>query len=78
MRVQLPDAGCTTIPAVTLTTTTDPVTLCAQALTPFEQVISLDLSSLLSANYIAIVTASRHPSNCLDQANQRIHNNSND
>ena len=33
----------------------DPQALCAQALTSFEQVISLDVSSLLPADYIVIV-----------------------
>ena len=62
LRGQLPDAGCTTIGDVTqvldgnifsivLTTTTDPLALCAQALTPFEQVISLDTSNLPPAPY---------------------------
>ena len=59
---QLPDAGCTTVVStnqvragnvlnVVLTTTTDPVALCAQALTPFEQTISLDVSGLAPAVY---------------------------
>lgn len=62
VRGQLPDAGCTTISSVnqvrndntinvTLTTTTDPLALCAQALTPFEQVVSLDISNLPPATY---------------------------
>ena len=62
IRGQLPDAGCTTLADVTqvrdgntfnlkLTTTTDPLALCAQALTSFEQVISLDTSDLESAPY---------------------------
>lgn len=63
VRGQLPDAGCTTISKVIqtrdgntfnieLTTTTDPLTLCAQALTPFEQVVPLDVTDLLSAPYV--------------------------
>ena len=63
IRGQLPDAGCTTISTVdqmregntfhiTLTTTTDPLALCAQALTPFEQVIRLDTSNLPPAPYV--------------------------
>ena len=59
---QLPDAGCTTVAStdqvragnvlnVVLTTTTDPVALCAQALTPFEQTVSLDVSGLAPAVY---------------------------
>jgi len=63
IRGQLPDADCTTISTVeqmregntfhiTLTTTTDPLTLCAQALTPFEQVIRLDTSNLPPAPYV--------------------------
>ena len=66
VRGQLPDAGCTTIGSVeqaregnvirvTLVTTTDPLALCAQALTPFEHVISLDVSSLLPGKYIVNV-----------------------
>jgi len=62
IRGQLPDAGCTTLADVsqardgntfniTLTTTTDPLALCAQALTPFEQVISLDTNDLEPAPY---------------------------
>lgn len=65
-RGQLPDAGCTTISGasqtrsgntitVKLTTKTDPVALCALALTPFEHVISLDVSSLIPAKYIVHV-----------------------
>ena len=66
VRGQLPDAGCTTISGVnqtrdgnsikvTLATTTDPVALCAQALTPFEQVVVLDISNLPPARYIVNV-----------------------
>jgi uncharacterized protein YraI len=62
VRGQLPDAGCTTISGinqtrdgntikVTLTTTIDPLALCAQALTPFEQVVALDVASLPPAEY---------------------------
>lgn len=62
VRGQLPDAGCTTISdinqtrdgntiKVTLTTTTDPLALCAQALTPFEQVVALDVANLPPAEY---------------------------
>ena len=62
IRGQLPDAGCTTIASVeqvragnafnvVLTTTTDPLALCAQALTPFEQIVSLDVSNLAPAQY---------------------------
>ena len=62
VRGQLPDAGCTTIFSVnqvrngdtitvTLTTTTDPVALCAQALTPFEQVVALEVSNLTPGQY---------------------------
>lgn len=65
-RGQLPDAGCTTISSVnqvrdgntirvTLSTTTDPLALCAQAHTPFEQVIALDLSNLPPARYMVNV-----------------------
>lgn len=63
IRGQLPDAGCTTISEATqtrdgntfnieLTTTTDPLALCAQALTPFEQVVLLDVTDLLPAPYV--------------------------
>lgn len=62
IRGQLPDAGCTTISEVTqtregntfnitLTTTTDPLALCAQVLTPFEQIVSLDVNDLPPAPY---------------------------
>ena len=62
IRGQLPDAGCTTIASVdqtfagdtftiTLTITTYPLALCAQALTPFEEVIPLDTDNLLPALY---------------------------
>lgn len=63
VRGQLPDAGCTTISSVnqvrdgntfkiTLTTTTDPLALCALALTPFEQMVSLDVGNLSPGKYI--------------------------
>jgi hypothetical protein len=63
VRGQLPDAGCTTIAAVNQTrdgntfhlvvmTTTDPLALCASALTPFEETILLDTSELPAAKYI--------------------------
>lgn len=66
VRGQLPDAGCTTISGVNqtrdgntikvnLTTTTDPVALCAQSLTPFEKVIPLDVSNLPAARYVVNV-----------------------
>jgi hypothetical protein len=65
-RGQLPDAGCTTIASVdqvrdgntfkiTLRTTTDPLALCAQALTPFEQVIPLDVRDLPPGEYVVNV-----------------------
>jgi uncharacterized protein YraI len=65
-RGQLPDAGCTTISGatqsrtgntfnITLSTRTDPLALCAQALTPFEYVIALDISSLLPGRYLVRV-----------------------
>lgn len=63
IRGQLSDAGCTTISTVTqtrdgstfnieLATTTDPLALCAQALTPFEQVVLLDVTDLPPAPYV--------------------------
>jgi uncharacterized protein YgiM (DUF1202 family) len=63
VRGQLPDSGCTTIASIdqvrdgntfrlTLTTTTDPLALCAAALTPFEQVVALDVNGLPPARYI--------------------------
>jgi inhibitor of cysteine peptidase len=62
IRGDLPDAGCTKIASVdqvregntfrlTLVTTTDPLALCAQALTPFEQVVSLDVKNLPAGTY---------------------------
>ncbi|HVF24823.1 MAG TPA: hypothetical protein VNA23_02990, partial [Anaerolineales bacterium] len=67
-RGYLPDSGCTTLAdvsqtrsgntfTVTVMTKYNPQALCAQALTPFEQVISLDVSSLLPGTYIVIVNA---------------------
>jgi uncharacterized protein YraI len=64
----LPDMGCTTIASVnqvrngntftvTLTTATNPQALCAQMLTPFTQVISLDVSTLLPARYIVKINS---------------------
>lgn len=66
VRGQLPDAGCTTVRSVeqvregnvfhvTLVTTTDPLALCAQALTPFEEIVSLDVRDLLSGTYFVNV-----------------------
>ncbi|HSK67197.1 MAG TPA: hypothetical protein VK888_09710 [Anaerolineales bacterium] len=62
VRGDLPDAGCTTIASVeqvregntftlTLVTTTDPLALCAQALTPFEEVVALDVQGLPAGIY---------------------------
>ena len=62
LRGDLPDAGCTTIASVnqvregntfklTLVTTTDPLAVCAQALTPFEEVVSLDVHGLPAGTY---------------------------
>jgi hypothetical protein len=62
LRGQLPDAGCTTISSVdqrregnvfqlALNITTDPLAICAQALTPFEKVVPLDVSNLVPAEY---------------------------
>jgi hypothetical protein len=66
VRGQLPDAGCTTIGSVdqvregnefrlTLVTTTDPLALCAQALTPFEHIVSLDVLDLPAGSYVVDV-----------------------
>src|SRR5688500_9574799 len=66
VRGQLPDAGCTTIASVdqvrdgntfkiTLITTTDPLALCAQALTPFEEVVPLDSRDLPPGEYVVNV-----------------------
>ena len=63
IRGDLPDAGCTTIASVnqvrdgntfklTLLTTTDPLARCAQALTPFEEVVTLDVKDLPAGTYI--------------------------
>jgi uncharacterized protein YraI len=65
-RGQLPDSGCTTISeikqtregnvfTVTVITKFDPLVLCAQMFTPFEQLISLDVSILLPGTYIVKV-----------------------
>ena len=62
VRGNLPDAGCTSIASVEqvradstfllqFVTTTDPLALCAQVLTPFEQVIPLDVSGLATGSY---------------------------
>jgi uncharacterized protein YgiM (DUF1202 family) len=62
LRGQLPDAGCTTIASVdqsrngntidlTVKTTTDPLALCAQALTPFEHIVPLDVRDLPAGKY---------------------------
>jgi hypothetical protein len=62
IRGQLPDGGCTRISSVdqmlegnifrvTLMTSTDPLALCAMALTPFEQVIALDVANLPPTKY---------------------------
>jgi hypothetical protein len=62
LRGDLPDAGCTTIASVeqardgntfklTLVTTTDPLALCAPALTPFEEVVPLDVHGLPAGTY---------------------------
>jgi hypothetical protein len=66
LRGQLPDAGCTTIASIdqthsgnimelTIGTTTDLLALCAQALTPFERVVPLDVSDLPAGRYIVRV-----------------------
>ena len=66
IRGDLPDAGCTTIASVeqvregntfrlTLITTTDPLALCAQALTPFEEVVALDVKDLPAGVYVVDV-----------------------
>ena len=62
IRGDLPDAGCTSIASVdqvregntfrlTLVTTTDPLALCAQALTPFEEVVALEVNGLPAGTY---------------------------
>jgi len=63
VRGQLPDVGCTTISSVNqtrdgntfhiaLTTTTDPLALCAQALTSFEEVVRLETTNLPPAPFV--------------------------
>jgi uncharacterized protein YgiM (DUF1202 family) len=62
IRGDLPDAGCTTIASIdqlregntfrlTLVTTTDPLALCAQVLTPFEEVVALEVNGLPAGTY---------------------------
>ena len=62
VRGDLPDAGCTTIASVdqvrngntfrlTPVTTTDPLALCAQQLTPFEKVVPLEVYGLPAGTY---------------------------
>jgi inhibitor of cysteine peptidase len=62
VRGDLPDAGCTTIASLdqvrqgntfrlTLVTMTDPLALCAQALTPFEEVVPLEVHGLPAGTY---------------------------
>ena len=64
LRGQLPDSGCTTISsidqirdgnafklAVNTVTTNDPAVSCLQVLTPFEQVVPLDVSNLQPGKY---------------------------
>jgi hypothetical protein len=62
VRGDLPDAGCTTIASVeqvregntfrlNLITTTDPLALCAQALTPFEEIVPLEVQGLPAGVY---------------------------
>jgi hypothetical protein len=62
LRGDLPDAGCTTITSVDqvregntfrlrLVTTTDPLALCAQKLTPFEKVVPLEVYGLPAGTY---------------------------
>jgi len=62
IRGDLPDAGCTTIASVeqvregntfklTLVTTTDPLAVCAQVLTPFEEEVSLEVYGLPAGIY---------------------------
>jgi hypothetical protein len=66
VRGQLPDAGCTTIASadqvragntfkIMLMTTTDPLALCAQALTPFEEVVLLNVRDLPPGEYVVNV-----------------------
>ena len=67
LRGQLPNAGCTTISSVdqvregntfrltvNTSTTNDPAVSCAQVLTPFEQIVALDVSSLPPGKYTVI------------------------
>lgn len=67
-RGMLPDAGCTSISSVSqtrsgnvftiaVTTKTNPQAFCAQMLTPFEQVIPLEVGSLLPGMYIVRVNS---------------------
>ncbi|HEU0296397.1 MAG TPA: SH3 domain-containing protein [Anaerolineales bacterium] len=67
-RGQLPDAGCTTISAVNqtlnsntfiikVTTKYNPQVVCGQVLTPFEQVISLDVNNLLPGTYFVNINS---------------------
>lgn len=71
IRGTLPDAGCTTIASVeqvregntfklTLVTTTDPLALCAQALTPFEEVVALDVKDLPAGEYVVNANGFEH------------------
>ncbi len=66
VRGQLPDAGCTSIATanqvregntftVTLMTAVNPAATCLATLTPFEQVISLNVSNLVPGTYIVHV-----------------------
>ena len=63
VRGHLPDAGCTTLSSVdqardgnifrlTLLTATDPLAVCPLVLTPFEQVVLLEVSNLPPATYV--------------------------
>jgi uncharacterized protein YgiM (DUF1202 family) len=72
VRGQLPDAGCTRIVSIdqtqdsntielTVWTTIDPLALCAQALTPFEQVVALDVSDLPAGKYTVRVGGIEQP-----------------
>lgn len=69
LRGQLPDSGCTTISGVdqvrdgntiklnvNTVTTNDPAVSCLQVLTPFEQVVALDVSSLQPGKYAVNVS----------------------
>jgi hypothetical protein len=68
----LPDAGCTSISAieqkrkgsdfyVTISTATDPDVMCAQVLTPFDQVIELEAEGLAPGQYHVIVNGVEVP-----------------